>query len=160
GALASVSIVVGPAVGGVIAQYGYEVPFYLAAAVAFVNLLIGVFFMPESLPPANRITQISVPRLNPLSNLGDVLRMPQLRWMLVTVFFFILFFVAAPTNISLYVRDTMNWGTAEVGTLFSVLGVVSIATQAALLPFLLKRIGTSWVAISGLFIAGLGFLLV
>ena len=160
GALASVSIVIGPAVGGIIAQYGIEVPFYLAAVVAFLNLLIALFFMPESLSPAKRITQISLPRLNPLSNLRDVLAMPQLRWMLVTVFVFILFFTAAPTNISLYVRDTMNWGTAEVGTLFSVLGVVSIAAQALLLPFLLKRIGTSRVAITGLVLAGIGFLLV
>ena len=160
GALASVSIVIGPAVGGIIAQYGYQVPFYLAAGVAFANLLIGFFFMKESLPQEKRITQISLPRLNPLTNLRDVLGMPQLRWMLVTVFFFILFFVAAPSNISLYVKDTMNWGTAQVGPLFSVLGIVSIATQAALLPFLLKRIGTSWVAISGLLLAGLGFLLV
>src|SRR5262249_49869589 len=73
GALASVSVVIGPAVGGLIAQFGYEVPFYLAAVVGFANLLIGLLFMPESLPQERRIPQINVARLNPFSALRDVL---------------------------------------------------------------------------------------
>ena len=157
GALASVSIVIGPAVGGLIAQFGYEVPFYLAAVVAFINLLIGFFFMPESLPRERRTASISPAKLNPITTLRDVLAMPQLRWMLVAIFVYNLVFLALPSNVSLYIKDTLNWGTAEVGPLFSVLGVVSIISQAAVLPFLLKRIGTSWVAVSGILICGIGF---
>lgn len=157
GALASVSIVVGPAVGGLIAQFGYEVPFYLAAAVGFLNLLIGFFFMPESLSPDKRTTSISVIKLNPLTSLRDVLAMPQLRWLLVAIFVYNLVFLALPSNVSLYIKDTLNWGTAEVGPLFSVLGVVSIITQAALLPWLLKRVGTPWVTTIGLLASLVGF---
>jgi MFS transporter, DHA1 family, tetracycline resistance protein len=159
GALASVSIVVGPAVGGLIAQFGYQVPFYLAAVVAFINLLIGLFFIPESLAPAKRIPSISLTKLNPLSALRDVLALPQLRWLLVAMFVYSLVFLALPSNLSLYVKDTLNWGTTSVGPLFSVLGVVSIAAQALLLPFLLKRLGTPWVAAIGLIVSGIGFLL-
>jgi DHA1 family tetracycline resistance protein-like MFS transporter len=160
GALASVSIVVGPAVGGLIAQFGYEVPFYLAAVVGFINLLIGLAFLPESLPKAKRVPSISVARLNPLTSLRDVLALPQLRWLLIAMFVYALVFVALPSNFSLYVRDTLNWGTSEVGSLFSIFGVVSIVAQAALLPFLLKRLGTAWVARIGLIVSGIGMLLI
>ena len=157
GALASVSIVIGPAVGGLIAQFGYEVPFYLAAVVAFINLLIGFFFMPESLPLDRRTASISPTKLNPITALRDVLALPQLRWMLIAIFVYNLVFLALPSNVSLYIKDTLNWGTAEVGPLFSVLGVVSIISQAAVLPWLLKRIGTSWVAATGVLVCGIGF---
>ena len=157
GALASVSIVIGPAVGGLIAQFGYEVPFYLAAVVAFINLLIGFFFMPESPPLDRRTASISPTKLNPITALRDVLALPQLRWMLIAIFVYNLVFLALPSNVSLYIKDTLNWGTAEVGPLFSVLGVVSIISQAAVLPWLLKRIGTSWVAATGVLVCGIGF---
>ncbi|HVU13200.1 MAG TPA: MFS transporter [Phototrophicaceae bacterium] len=160
GALASVSVVVGPAVGGIIAQFGYEVPFYLAAVVGFANLLIGLFFMPESLPQERRITQINVARLNPFTGLRDVLGMPQLRWLLLGMFFYTLSLLTISVNISLYVKDTLNWGTAEVGTAFSVFGIFSVAVQAVALPWLLKRIGTVWVARIGIVITIICLLLV
>ncbi len=159
GALASVSVVVGPAIGGYVAQLGVEVPFFLAAAVALLNLLVGLFFMPESLPVDRRMTTISVAKLNPFSALREVLMMPQLRWLLVAMFVFTLMLLALPSNLSLYVKDTLNWGAAEIGPVFSVFGVVSIAAQAALLPFLLKRVGTAWVVLTGLCVTVVGFLL-
>lgn len=54
-AAGSVGFIVGPVLGGVLAgQYGLQAPAYLAAALAFLNLL-GVFFLlPESLPKEER----------------------------------------------------------------------------------------------------------
>ncbi len=160
GALASVSVVIGPAIGGYVAQLGTQVPFFLAAGVALLNLLIGLFFMPESLPKDRRVTSISMAKLNPFNALRDVLMMPQLRWLLVAIFVYTLVFIALPSNISLYIKDTLHWGTAEVGTVFSVFGVVSIAAQAVLLPLLLKRLRTAWVATVGLIVSIVGFVLI
>src|SRR5690349_6693738 len=49
GAIGALSIVLGPAAGGLMAKFGYEVPFYVAAGVAFFNVIFGLLFMPESL---------------------------------------------------------------------------------------------------------------
>src|SRR5574341_456432 len=49
GALEGLGLVMGPAVGGLLARLGIQVPFLAAAAVAFTGVVIGLLFVPESL---------------------------------------------------------------------------------------------------------------
>src|SRR5690349_22306911 len=64
GAIMGIGFIVGPAIGGVLATFGVEASFYAAAALTFVNLIYGYFFMPESLPPEKR-SQLKVAALKP-----------------------------------------------------------------------------------------------
>lgn len=160
GAIAAISIVLGPVLGGFMAKLGYQLPFFVAGGVALTNLLLGFFFLPESLPKEQRTRSINLARLNPVSTLKDILAMPQLRWLLVAIFLTGLSFIAISANISLFAKDSLNWDTSAVGALFSVFGVTSIATQAVLLPWLLKRLGPLQVTIVGLILAIVGYLLI
>ena len=54
GAAFGVGFVLGPAVGGVLAEYGLRAPFVAAAVVAGVNAAFGALVMRESLLPENR----------------------------------------------------------------------------------------------------------
>jgi DHA1 family tetracycline resistance protein-like MFS transporter len=86
--------------------------------------------------------------------------MPQIRGVLVTLCLTALSFIAISANISLFAKDRLNWDTTSVGTLFSVFGITSILGQAILLPWLLKRLGPSQVAIIGFFLAAISFVMV
>src|SRR5262249_48590533 len=154
------SIVLGPALGGFMAKLGYQLPFFVAGGVAFTNLLLGFFFLPESLPKEQRTNSISLARLNPINTLKNVLAMPQLPWLLVAIFLTGLSFIAIPANISLFAKDSLNWDTSAVGALFSVFGITSIAVQAVLLPWLLRRWGPLQVAIVGVILGIASFLLI
>jgi DHA1 family tetracycline resistance protein-like MFS transporter len=160
GAISAISIVLGPVLGGFMAKLGYQIPFFVAGGILFTNLILGFFFLPESLTKAQRTTSINLARLNPISNLKDILAMSQLRWLLVAMFLTVLSFIAITANISLFAKDSLNWDTSAVGALFSVFGVSSIVAQAAILPWLLKRLGTLQVAIVGLVLAIASFLLI
>ncbi len=160
GAIAAISIVLGPILGGFMATLGYQLPFFVAGGVALTNLLLGFFFLPESLPKEQRTSSISLARLNPVSTLNDVLAMPQLRWLLAAIFLTGLSFIAISSNISLFAKDSLNWDTSAVGALFSVFGITSIVVQAVLLPWLLKRLGPLPVTIAGVILAIASFLLI
>ncbi len=160
GAIAAISIVLGPVLGGFMAKLGYQLPFFVAGGVALTNLLLGFFFLPESLPKEQRTSSINLARLNPVSTLKDVLAMPQLRWLLVAIFLTGLSLIAISANISLFAKDSLNWDTSAVGTLFSLFGITSIVTQALLLPWLLKRLGSLQVTIVGVMLAIASFLLI
>jgi DHA1 family tetracycline resistance protein-like MFS transporter len=134
--------------------------FFVAGGVALTNLLVGFFFLPESLPKEQHTSSINLAGLNPVSTLKDVLAMPQLRWLLVAIFLTVLSFIAIPANISLFVKDSLNWDTSAVGALFSVFGIASIAVQAVLLPWLLKRLGPLQVTIVGVILGIASFLLI
>ncbi len=160
GAIAAISIVLGPALGGFMAKLGYQLPFFVAGGVAFTNLLLGFFFLPESLPKEQRSSSITLARLNPVSTLKDVLAMPQLRWLLAAIFLTGLSLIAISANISLFSKDALNWDTSAVGALFSLFGITSIVTQAVLFPWLLKHLGPLAVAIGGVMLAIASFLLI
>jgi DHA1 family tetracycline resistance protein-like MFS transporter len=49
GAAFGLGFIIGPALGGVLSQWGYAVPAFAAAGVAFVNLGMVWFWLPESL---------------------------------------------------------------------------------------------------------------
>ncbi|MBX3084535.1 MAG: MFS transporter [Anaerolineae bacterium] len=159
GAVGAISVILGPTVGGFMAKLGYQLPFFAASGVLFINLLLGFFFMPESLPKEKRTASINLVRLNPISTVKDILTMPQLRWLLVAIFLTTLSFIAISANISLFAKDSLNWDTTTVGTLFSVFGVSSLVAQAVVLPWLIKHLGTLKVTIVGLIFAIISFLL-
>lgn len=54
GAAFGVGFILGPAMGGLLGEFGTRVPFWAAAVLASLNLLFGYFVLPESLPLTRR----------------------------------------------------------------------------------------------------------
>jgi DHA1 family tetracycline resistance protein-like MFS transporter len=158
GAIMGIGFIAGPAIGGVLAQFGVEVPFYAAAALAFVNVIYGFFFMPESLPKEKR-TQLKATALNPFSALANVLSVLQLRWLLIAIFLFVVPFAALSVNISLLAKDNLGWDAAGIGAIFALVGITDIFVQGLLLQVLLTKFGESAVAIGGLILEIVGYTL-
>jgi DHA1 family tetracycline resistance protein-like MFS transporter len=159
GAIMGIGFIVGPAIGGVLARFGIEFPFYAAAALALLNVVYGIFFMPESLPREKR-SQLKAAALNPLSALANILALPQLRWLLISIFLFTLPFAALSVNISLLAKDQLGWDSVGIGAIFASIGITDILVQGVLLQLLLRRLGESTLAILGLGleIVGYGFM--
>src|SRR5690606_19134993 len=55
GAAFSAGFVAGPALGGVLGEFGPRVPFWVAAALSALAFLYGPFVLPESLPKEKRM---------------------------------------------------------------------------------------------------------
>ena len=54
GAAFGVGFVLGPAIGGLLGEFGPRVPFFVAAGISALNLVYGWFVLPETLPPEKR----------------------------------------------------------------------------------------------------------
>ena len=54
GAAFGLGFIIGPAIGGFFGEIDVRLPFYIAAGLTFVNFLIGLVFVPESLAPDKR----------------------------------------------------------------------------------------------------------
>ncbi len=160
GALAGIGFILGPVIGGLVSRISLEAPLYMAAGVTFANVLYGLFFMPESLPKAQRVAHIPVAKLNPFSILREVFAIPQIRWLLIVTFLFSLPFAALQANMGLFAKDALAWDAIAVGTLSSSVGVTDIFVQGLLLGRLLKRFGETRVAIAGLCFEIIGYLLI
>jgi MFS transporter, DHA1 family, tetracycline resistance protein len=159
GALSGIGFIFGPVIGGLTAKISYEAPFYIAAAITLLNVIYGLFFMPESLPKAQRITDVSLARLNPFSVLGNVFALPQLRWLLIGTFLVSLPFAVLQSNLGLFAKDSLGWDADTTGMIFALVGITDIIVQGLLLGRMLKWFGETRVAIGGLCCELVGYLL-
>ena len=85
GASFGAGFILGPAIGGVLGDINVRYPFFAGAAVAFTNMIFGVFFVRESLPESKR-RAFSWARANTVGTLVRLARTPGIQSLL-PVFF-------------------------------------------------------------------------
>jgi MFS transporter, DHA1 family, tetracycline resistance protein len=136
GAAFGLGFIIGPVAGGLLSQWGYNVPALVAAGLAFVNLLLVFLWLPESLTPERRA---QMPERQPsvsLSALWVALKRPFTGSLLITRFFFGLAFALFQTIFALYALSRFNLTAVQTGYILTYVGVLSVITQG----FLVGRI--------------------
>lgn len=150
GALSGVGFMIGPALGGLLAQIELNAPVFVTAAVAAVIGVLSATVLPETLRPENRITEVKALDLHPFKVLSDAFRRPELRALLVGFVLITIPFAFFANNFSVIALDTLGWGPTQVGLLTSGIGVTDIVIQGALLGLLIKLIGERGVVVAGI----------
>jgi DHA1 family tetracycline resistance protein-like MFS transporter len=161
GAFGSMGFVIGPAIGGIVytLSRSIEAPLFFAAAVTLANAIWGYYVMPESLPEEKRDKQITLARLNPLTQLRYVFAMTQLRLLLAGVMLWMLAFSMLQSNLSYLTEDRLGWSPDGTSAIFFTIGLVSILIQAFAVRWLLTIMSEARMAIIGLASLFTGFLL-
>lgn len=159
-AVAGVGAAIGPALGGLLAKFGYPVPMYFGAIITVLNLIFGFFFMPESLDISNRLKKITFVRLNPFTQLVNVLSVKNLKRLLISAFLIWLPNGSLQAVFSQFTIDTFNWAPAIIGLMFSIMGIQDIISQGFIMPKLLKRLSDAQIAILGMASEVIGYSLI
>jgi DHA1 family tetracycline resistance protein-like MFS transporter len=134
GAAAGLAFILGPAIGGTLSSlFGYGVPSFLASALAFTNLVLAYFLLPE---PASFNIKRTVVSFGAL--LG-VLRKRKIALLLTIYFLFFVSFVFLQAALSPWLAAVFGFGALQTGLVFFFVGGVSVLTQAVLLPALSKK---------------------
>lgn len=149
-AVAGVGSAIGPALGGLLAKFGYSVPMYFGAIITLLNFIFGFFFMPESLNNNNRLKKITFVRLNPFTQLVNVLSVKNLKRLLISAFLIWLPNGSLQAVFSQFTIDTFNWAPAIIGLMFSIMGIQDIISQGFIMPKLLKKLSDAQIAILGM----------
>jgi DHA1 family tetracycline resistance protein-like MFS transporter len=139
GAAFGLGFIIGPATGGVLSQWGYAVPAFVAAGLAFINLLLVFFWLPESLTPEKRTL---LPEKQPSISMGALLvalQRPFTGSLLITRFFFGFAFVLFQSIFTLYALDRFNLTALQTSLILVYVGVISVVTQGFLIGRITKR---------------------
>lgn len=149
-AVAGAGSAIGPALGGLVAKFGYAAPMYFGAAVTLLNAVYGFFFMPESLAKSDRLPVIALARLNPLTQLANVLSVKSVKRLLVSAFLLWVPNGSLQAVFSQFAIDEFHRAPAVIGLLFSIMGVQDIVSQAFIMPKLLQRRNDAQIAMVGM----------
>jgi DHA1 family tetracycline resistance protein-like MFS transporter len=156
GAAFGAGFVLGPATGGLLAGISPRAPFWLAAALALLNVLYGWFVLPESLPREHR-RPFDWRRANPVGALSLLAARPGLRELVLVFALYMLAHQALQSTFVLYTAHRYGWHATAVGLLLAGVGACTIVVQGALVGPVVRRIGERRTMLLGLTGGLLGF---
>ncbi|MBV9014359.1 MAG: MFS transporter [Alphaproteobacteria bacterium] len=159
GAAFGLGFIIGPALGGLVAgdnigTADLESPGLIAAGLSFAAFLGVVLLLPESLPAATRAR----PRRSRLAVFQVALGRPVLPRLLAVFFLVILAFAGMESTFALWAMRQYDWGPAQIGYIFTFVGLLSAAMQGGLIGPLTRRFGEERLLLGGLALIALGLL--
>ncbi|WP_235927739.1 TCR/Tet family MFS transporter [Sandarakinorhabdus rubra] len=149
--------IIGPALGGLVARFGDEVPFLLSAGLAMANFLYGLIVLPESLPPAQR-RPFQWRRANPV---GALMRLrsahPVVLMLGATVFVWTLSYQSLYSIWSYHGQLRYGWSAEQVGWSLAAVGLSGAFIQGVVGRRLIPRFGQRRIIQFGLLSAVAGY---
>lgn len=157
GAAFGVGFVIGPALGGLLGEFGPRAPFFAAAALGALNFVYGYFALPESLP-ADRRRKFEWKRANPLGTLMSLRRYPAVMAIAGAVFLWQLSHQVYPSAWSFFAEIRYGWSPGEIGASLAFVGMLMAFTQAVLTGRIVKHLGEQRAVIIGITSGAAGML--
>ncbi|MCG8346957.1 MAG: MFS transporter [Chloroflexales bacterium] len=156
GAAGGIGTIAGPVMGGFLAATSLSLPFFIAAGLALLSLILAVIFLPESYPGQ----ESSAP--NEKEAILDVCAWWQALFSSVGTLFALIFISTCGLMIfanvfGLYGLERFGYGPEEVGLIMMTLGIVSALAQGLIVGPATKYWGDEMVIKIGLLGSVLGF---
>ena len=149
GAAFSGGFVLGPVLGGFLGELGPRVPFWVAGGLSGVAFLYGLFILPESLAPENRMP-FSWRRANPVGAMMLLRRHAELAGLAIVNFLLYFAHHVFSAVFVLYAGLRYGWGPWQVGMLLAMVGVLDMIVQGVLVGPVAKKLGDRMTMILGL----------
>jgi len=156
GAAGGVGTIAGPAMGGFLASESLSTPFFIAAGMALLSLILAIIFLPESHPVQEHpkeneaIIDLRAWWQAILSPVGTLFALTFISTCGLMIF----------ANVfGLYGLERFNYGPEQVGIIMMVLGLVAALTQGLLAGPATRKWGDAMVIKAGLLVAAISFVL-
>ena len=144
-----VGFVLGPILGGFLAEYGTRAPFWAAGALALANALLGFAVLGESLPRRRR-RRFSWARANPFGAFRAVARLAGVAPLLAVFFLFNVATYVYPAVWAFFLTERFGWGEGTIGLSLGIYGLSYALAMAFLVQPTMARLGPRGTVIFGL----------
>ncbi|MBX7501487.1 TCR/Tet family MFS transporter [Qipengyuania sp. YG27] len=133
--------ILGPAIGGLLGEWGPRIPFYAAGGLALVNFVFGLFFLEESLPRERR-RPFRLARANAFSALKALSgQSPTVLWFVAALALWQLAHLVYPSVWAYFAIAAYGWSEWKIGLSLMMVGVASALVQGFGLRLLIPRLG-------------------
>ncbi|PHO02959.1 tetracycline resistance MFS efflux pump [Rhodobacteraceae bacterium 4F10] len=140
GAAFGVGFVFGPALGGLLAEFGTRAPFWGAAVLAAMNAALGWYVLKETVTDKIR-RPFNWRRANPLGALLSVTKLPGLASLLLVFFCYQVATAVYPAIWSYFTAERFGWSPGMIGVSLAAFGLGFAIVQGGLVAPSIKRFG-------------------
>ncbi|HMF28034.1 MAG TPA: MFS transporter [Candidatus Cybelea sp.] len=144
GAVFGFAFIIGPVTAGFLIHRSLAVPFFVAAGIELITIVITVFLLPSHM---QRRSQTTIAESLKAANV------PGVRLVLIRHFLAIFAIVCFLANLALYLHHVLGSPVSQVGSLLSIAGVVGGVALIFVVSPLAKRLGDRRVAQIGLLLS-------
>src|SRR4051812_24570844 len=157
-----IGFLIGPALAGLLAQYGYQYPIFAAAGLSAASVVTTWRLLPSvntASPDAAKNRRLSLLDWGAYVRYFQKPELSPLLWQFAT---FIFGFSAFMSGFALFAERRFTWdghsfGPKQVGLVFAYVGFLAIILQGGLLGRLSKKFGDQMLVKSGFVVAIIGF---
>lgn len=137
----STGFIIGPGIGGFVAEFGVRMPFYVAAAIAFLACIFSIFMLKESLTKEQQI-EFSTNRVE-TSFLSDIKKSLKPLYLIAFIIVFVLAFglSAYETVFSLFSNEKFGYTPRDIAMIISISGIFGVVVQVFIFGKLIDLLG-------------------
>ena len=157
GAAFGIGFVIGPALGGLLGEFGHRVPFYAAGALAAINFVWGLFSCKETLTEAQR-RPFSWARANPFGALKNARAIPGILPILTVYFLWQFASLVYPLIWPYFSKAAYGWSPGMIGLSLAQIGIGMALVNLFVTPRFVARYGEYKAALFGISVGMLGFM--
>ncbi|WP_010171359.1 MFS transporter [Bacillus coahuilensis] len=158
GAAMSLGIVIGPGIGGWLAEFDLSYPFLFAGIAATIAGIVSIVMLPESYPIEERNKQPESEKVGQLTLMKNALQ-SSVGFLLVLVFIMSFGLANFQSIFSYYSLERYNYGPQEVGLIILLIGIVGTFIQGFGVGKMTALFGEQRVVTMSLLISAIGFVL-
>ena len=147
GAAFGAGFVLGPVIGGVLAEFGTRAPFLAAAALAGANAVLAWAVLPETAPRATGAPRRS---LNPFAAFRAMGRLPGVGRLLGLFFLYQVAFFVYPSVWAFFTAARFGWSPSMTGLSLAVFGIGIALVQGGLIRVILPWLGEARTVLFGI----------
>ncbi|WP_320673690.1 MFS transporter [Prochlorococcus sp. MIT 1341] len=152
--------ILGPFLGGKLAQQSVTLPVWVATGFALVNLAVVLKFLPETHPKESRISIPQKRKLNPFTKIKRIMLNPHVGKLSLAFFLFFLAFNGFTAILVLFFKEKLNWGPELSTTAFLIVGIVATFVQGGLIGPLVKKFKERKLTLFGLGLVIIGAIII
>ncbi len=130
GSVFGIAFIAGPAIGAALSAVSHALPFYFVGAMAALNVIGALFYLPESLKKLDKEKRVHI---NPLRPLVAAARDSLLRNRYGAWFFFGVAFSGMQSVFALYMSRVYGFNSVMVGAIYTGMGIAIFLNQTFLL---------------------------
>lgn len=137
----STGFIIGPGIGGFIAEYGVRLPFFFAAGIAFIAVISSMFMLKEPLTKEEREKQMN--EVKESTFFKDLKKSIHPSYLIAFIIVFVLAFglSAYETVFSLFTNLKFGFGPKDIAVIITVSSIVAVIIQVLVFGKLVNALG-------------------
>ena len=138
GAAFGLGFIIGPAAGGWLSTFGYQVPAFVAAGLSALTMILTYIMLPE---PARKGGVANARRPFSLMALKRAMTHPAVGSLLAISFTFGVAFTMFQTSFALFAASRLGFNEQATGFMLAYVGVLSVIMQVVVVSRMVKKLG-------------------